>query len=65
MKAKVPYVTTTAGETFSYEESCQLAGLIFKRFGRDIAAAAAAWRRLLQNSCTDEQFQEMVDFDAS
>lgn len=54
-------VTTTAGETFSFEEHCQLAALVFKRFGRDIPAAASAWRRLLQNCCSDEQFKEMVD----
>jgi len=55
------YITTTAGETFLHEESCQLAALIFKRFGRDVAIAASAWRRLLRNSCTDEQFWEMVE----
>jgi hypothetical protein len=53
-------IHTTAKEIFSALESTQLARLIYKRFGRDIPAAADAWRRLLQNNCTDNQFIELL-----
>jgi hypothetical protein len=54
-------ISTTAGETFTAEESYQLAALIYKRFGREATVAAAAWRRLFRNSCTDAQFVSLVD----
>jgi len=54
-------ITTTAGEPFTHEESCELARIIYKRWGRDPKAAAVAWRRLLQNSCTDIQFMALVE----
>lgn len=47
-------------ELFSGQDSCNLAWLIYRRFGRDMAAAASAWRRLLGNSCSDSQFAELV-----
>lgn len=53
-------VTTTARETFSDEDHRTLARLIYRRFGNNIGVAASAWRRMLQNSCTDEQFAELV-----
>ena len=53
-------VTTTAGEQFTGEESVLLAFLVLKRFGYEQTAAAAAWRRLLQNSCEDEQFMVLT-----
>lgn len=53
-------VTTTSGKTFRVEQSCALAYLIFIRFGEDLALAASKWRAMLQNSCTDEAFAEMV-----
>jgi hypothetical protein len=49
-------VTTTAGETFTKQESEYLAALIHKRFGWNDSAAAAAWRRLLENDCDTNQF---------
>ena len=54
-------ITTTCGERFTREDSAQLAYMIYVRFGRDVAAGAAAWRRMLQNSCTDAQFEELVN----
>lgn len=54
-------VKTTANETFTGAESAQLAALIFKRFGRNEETAAAAWRRLLQNNCTTDQFMALVN----
>lgn len=53
-------VTTTARERFSASDSAKLAFLIYKRFGRDTAAAACAWRRLLQNSTPDADFEALA-----
>jgi hypothetical protein len=53
-------VRTTAGETFSGRESALLAVLIYRRFGRDKDAAAAAWRRLHENVCPDRNFMILV-----
>lgn len=55
-------VRTTSGETFSGEEAAQLAALIYKRFGWELPAAAAAWRRLLGNNCSDDQFRDLAEF---
>ena len=53
-------ITTTNREVWTQAESEDLAARVFKRFGRDIPAAAAAWRRLLQNNCSDEQFRDLL-----
>lgn len=54
-------VTTTAGERFTQAEHAEMAWLIFKRFGRDDEAAAAAWRRMMQNGCAVADFMQLVD----
>ena len=54
-------VTTTAGEPFPLADVEVLAALIYKRFGWSREAAAAAYRRLLGNSCPDEDFQVLAD----
>jgi hypothetical protein len=56
-------ITTTAGETFTAAESRELARLILKRWGNDLAAAACAWRRLMQNNCTDAGFADLAAID--
>lgn len=48
------------GEVFELSDSQALASLVYKRFGKDAAAASAAWRRLLQNSTTESEFQQLV-----
>lgn len=53
-------ITTTAGETFTGTDSELLAVLIWRRFGRDDEAAAAAWRRMLGNGCSTTEFMLMV-----
>lgn len=53
-------VTTTYGEVFTAREHQLMACMIYKRFGRDSEVAAAAWRRLLGNSCTESAFMELV-----
>lgn len=50
----------TKNEVFSAGDCCNLAWLIYRRWGRDMAAAASAWRRLLQNNCADGDFAELV-----
>jgi hypothetical protein len=54
-------ITTTSGETFSMNDHARMAWLIHLRFGRNISAGAAAWRRMLQNSATDSDFEELVN----
>lgn len=52
-------VTTTAGEAFTAADSAALALAVYRRFGRDSGAAAAAWRRLLQNGTSDRDFMAL------
>lgn len=49
-------VKTTNGETFTGADSCVLAFLIYKRFGRDPVLAASKYRDMLGNSCPEAQF---------
>lgn len=49
-------IRTKSGEVFTAAEGCLLAALVWKRFGWDVVAAAAAWRRMLGNSCPDDSF---------
>lgn len=53
-------ITTTSGETFTYEETCQLAALIYKRFGSSLGHAAAHWRRLMQNDTSSAEFAQLL-----
>ena len=55
-------IKTTAGEVFPPAETIDLARLVYKRFGYDLPAAAAAWRRLLQNSATESDFLDLVNY---
>jgi len=41
-------VVTTRGETFTGEQSAEMAYMIYVRWGRDIGAAHSAWKRLHQ-----------------
>jgi hypothetical protein len=53
-------ITTTAGQTWTFEDSRELARQVFRRFGNDLGAATAAWRRMLQNSATESDFLELI-----
>jgi hypothetical protein len=53
--------TTTNGETFSDDDHADLAFMVYRRFGRDSAAATVAWNRLLQNNCSEAQFLKLVN----
>ena len=53
-------VTTANGERFSTEQSADLAYMVYRRFGRNIPAAVAAWRRLLENNCDDVHFEALL-----
>lgn len=58
-----PSVITTCGEVFTYKEHREMARLVFRRWGRDTAAALCAWRRLMQNGCELEQFLDLLGRD--
>lgn len=53
-------ITTVCGEKFDYQDSCDMAFMIYRRFGREMEGAHIAWKRLLQNSCELKQFEKMV-----
>ncbi len=54
-------ITTTDRKKFTSVEHYDMARLVYKRFGHDPEAAAAAWRRMLQNSATVDDFMELVN----
>lgn len=60
MVTNVPEILTATGERFTSEESCLMAFLLYKRFGRDPSLAVKKWREMLQNSCNTVQFFEMA-----
>ena len=53
-------VRTTNGKQFTGRDHAFLAWQIWRRFGEDYAAAAAAWRRMLENDTPDYMFEELV-----
>ena len=53
-------ITTVDGNEFTEGHSAVLAFMVWKRWGQDTTGAAAAWRRLLQNSCPDSEFEALV-----
>jgi hypothetical protein len=55
-------VTTTDGTIFTPVDHVDLARLIYKRFGHNPEAATEAWRRMLQNSATVEDFMGLVEY---
>ena len=54
-------ITTTDRTKFVATDHYDLARLVFKRFGHDPEAGAAAWRRMLQNSATVEDFMGLIN----
>ena len=54
-------ITTTDRTKFVSTDQYDLARLVFKCFGHDQKAATAAWRRMLQNSATVEDFMGLVN----
>jgi len=53
-------VTTTAEETFTLEDSQDMALMVYRRFGYDLCAATAAWRRMLQNNATRGDYLDLL-----
>lgn len=53
-------ITTTNGEIFSYDDHCRMAVMVHIRFGRSITLSVAAWRRMMQNDCSQGGFEAMV-----
>ena len=54
-------VRTVDGTWFTTSDQYDMARLVFKRFGHDPESATAAWRRMLQNSATVEDFMGLVN----
>jgi hypothetical protein len=54
-------ITTTDRKKFTNTDHYDMARLVYKRFGHSPEAAAAAWRRMLQNSATVEDFMGLVN----
>jgi hypothetical protein len=55
-------IRTTNGKIFTQAQSAEMAKLVFLRFGEDLESATLAWRRMLQNSCSINQFAELVGY---
>ena len=53
-------VTTTSGQRFTDGETRTFARLLFKRFGYELGAAAAAWGRMLGNSTDAASFRRLL-----
>lgn len=53
-------VWTTEGEPWTWRQACELAHLIWVRFGRDNHDACVGWSRLLENNTTEEEFLILV-----
>ncbi len=56
-------ITTTDRTKFVATDLYDLARLVFKRFGHNPEEATAAWRRMLQNSATVQDFMRLVNVD--
>lgn len=55
-------IITTDGSLFSIADHADLARLIFKRFGRDLTEASAAWSRMMQNQTTESDFFVLLSY---
>lgn len=55
-------IRTTNEELFSFADSADMAWMVYRRFGRDLVSATAAWNRLMQNNCNATQFSELVSY---
>lgn len=53
-------IKTISGEVFTGSESAELAFLLLKRWGRDEAAAASAWRRLTDSDLSTPEFVSLA-----
>jgi hypothetical protein len=53
-------IITLLEEKFSYDESADLAFLVYRRFGRDVGAASSAWSRLMQNATSPTSFRRLI-----
>lgn len=54
-------VYTENKEVFTESDSCDLAWLIYRRFGRNLDNACQAWRRLLINDCSVNEYKNLVN----
>ena len=56
------YACTMSGEFFDCSDHALMAFQIWRRMGRSNEAAGAAWRRLMQNDCPNEDVMALVAF---
>ena len=54
-------LTTTNGYAYRKQDACQLAYALWIRFGRDDAAAAQAWCKLLEDDTPVADFKRLVE----
>ena len=54
---------TTDGEIFTYQEACEMARLVFKRFGNQPGAASTAWNRMMEINIKPWEFMRLVNED--
>jgi hypothetical protein len=50
-------------DEFTQDDAAELAQLVFRRFRCDQQAATEAWRRLMQNNCSEEAFMSLVHYE--
>lgn len=62
MRYPLEAVHTTTGEPFTDADHALLAALVFIRFGRETATAAAAWRRLFGTACPDPEYAQLAGY---
>jgi hypothetical protein len=55
-------IITTDGTVFTLLEHVDLARLVFKRFGHDLAEATDAWRRLMSNDTEEADLFELIAY---
>lgn len=64
MNQSIDPIVTTSKEIFTSEENQTLARLVLKRFGYDTLSATLAWRRLMQNNCSEQAFMKLAGADS-
>lgn len=55
-------VTTTNGNHFTYEDSCELAYMVWQRMGQNAEETHRAWCVMMQSNPTVTQVLEMVAY---
>lgn len=51
------------GSVYTARQQRALAHAVYERFARDLPSATAAWRRMLQNNCSESAFRALLDLE--